>query len=78
MRIDGRRRFKYNGRKYQIMNLPKADMEGKKKYYIAFVVEGGFYKVAYNNICWNMEKFETIKEAQIYVRNWDFLLDTLY
>lgn len=78
MTINGKRNFKYNGKRYHIMNLPKQDQEGKKKYCISFVDDNGFIKLAYNNIGWALEKFETIKEAQRYVRDWDWILDTLY
>ena len=75
MTINGNRRFNFNGKRYFIQDLPKQDREYGKKYFITFDVNG-IWKTAYNNICWNIEKFATIKDAQRYVRNWDFLLDT--
>lgn len=75
MTINGNRRFNYNGKKYFIQDLPKQDRVDGKKYFITFE-QNGFFKVAYNNITWNIEKFRTIKEAQRYVRDLDFLLDT--
>lgn len=78
MTINGKRYFTYNGKKYYIANLPKQDRIEKKKYYVCFVTEDGFFKSAYNRFGWELEKFETIKQAQIYVRDWDFALDTLY
>ena len=55
----------------------KADRENGKKYAVAIVNENGFAKLAYNIFGWELEKFSTIKEAQRYVRDWDFALDTL-
>lgn len=75
MTINGKRNFNHNGKKYYIQNLPKADIIGNKKYNIA-IVENGIYRIAYNKLGWTMEKFETIKDAQRYVRDYDFLLET--
>ena len=77
MTINGNRRFNYNGRRYLIQDLPRQDRTGNNKYFITFEKDG-IFQTAYNNIVWNIEKFATIKDAQRYVRNWDFLLDTLY
>ena len=78
MTINGKRIFTYNGRKYNVQNLLKADKRNdKEKYYLQIEVNG-FWKTAYNNIGWGVEHFTTIKEAQRYVRDWDFILDTLY
>ena len=75
MTINGNRRFNYNGKRYFIQDLPKADRADGKKYFITCDVNG-IWRTAYNNITWNIEKFRTIKEAQRYVRDLDFLLDT--
>ena len=76
MTINGQRRFNHNGRRYLVQDLPKQDRRGKEKYFLTFEVNG-FWKTAYNNIGWNIEHFNTIKDAQRYVRDWDFILDTL-
>lgn len=76
MTINGNRRFNYNGKKYLIQDLPKQDRTDGKKYFITVDAGDGFFKIAYNVTGWTMEKFSTIKDAQRYVRNWDFLLDT--
>ena len=78
MTINGKRDFTYNGKKYHKTDLPKADRVDDKKYFISFVDANGIYKPAYCNIGWELEKFKTIKEAQRYVRDWDWTLDTLY
>lgn len=75
MTINGNRRFNYNGKRYLIQDLPKQDRTGNNKYYITLEVNG-IWKIAYNVTGWTLEKFATIKDAQRYVRNWDFLLDT--
>ena len=77
MTINGKRDFKYNGVRYRVQNLMKQDRKGKEKYYL-MMEKNGFLQPAYNNIGWELEHFTTIKEAQRYVRDWDFLLDTLY
>lgn len=76
MTINGKRDFTYNGKKYHIQDLPKQDRTDGMKYCICFVING-LYRLAYNNIGWNIEKFATIKDAQRYVRDWDFILDTM-
>ena len=76
MTINGKRNFKYNGKQYQVVDLMKADRENGKKYAVAIVNENGFARLAYNIFGWELEKFSTIKEAQRYVRDWDFALDT--
>ena len=78
MTIDGRRVFTYNGRKYMVQNLQQADKRNDKEKYYLTVECNGFWKTAYNNIGWDVEHFNTIKDAQRYVRDWDFILDTLY
>lgn len=74
MTINGKRDFTFNGKKYHVQDLPKQDRTEGKKYCICFVIKG-FYVLAYNKIGWNIEKFASIKDAQRYVRDYDFLLD---
>ena len=78
MTINGRRNFTYNGKKYRVMNLCKQDLEGNRKYFVSILQSNGFYSPAHNVAGWDLVKFETIKDAQRYVRDWDFMLDTLY
>lgn len=78
MRIDGRRNFKYNGKRYWVQNLPKQDKKADNEKYYLLVESEGFWKPAYNTCGWVLEHFTTIKEAQRFVRDWDFLIDTLY
>lgn len=59
-----------------VQNLPKQERKGKEKYYLT-VEKNGSLKPAYNNIGWELEHFETIKDAQRYVMDWDFILDEL-
>lgn len=77
MTINGKRNFTHNGKKYYIADLPQADRDKSEgdKYYIT-IVEDDRYRIAFNNIGWNVERFKTIKDAQRYVRDWDFLLAT--
>lgn len=78
MTINGRRSFTNNGRRYYVQNNPKY---GRKRetdnYYLTEVDESGAMKILYENIGWEIPKFETIKEAQRYVRDWDFMLETM-
>lgn len=78
MTINGRRNFTNNGRRYYVQNNPKY---GRKRendnYYLTEVDESGNTKILYENIGWEIPKFETIKEAQRYVCEWDFMLETL-
>lgn len=75
MTINGQRRFSFNGKKYFIQDLPKADVVDGRKYYIT-VYENGWWKIAYA-FGVDIQKFETIKDAQRYVRDWDFTLETM-
>lgn len=78
MTINGRRNFTYNGRKYHVENNPKyGRMRETDNYYLTEVDESGNTKILFENIGWDMPKFETIKEAQWYVREWDFMLETM-
>lgn len=79
-RIDGRREFCYNGRKFRVQNLCEADKKTPKEKYYLTVREkkDGYFSPAYNNTSWNLEHFETIKDAQRYVRDWDFMLETMW
>lgn len=78
MTINGRRNFTNNGRRYYVQNNPKY---GRKRetdnYYLTEADESGTMKILYENIGWEIPKFETIKEAQRYVRDCDFMLETL-
>lgn len=76
MTINGKRSFSYNGVKYYVQDLAGADRTDDNKYYVC-IVKDGWYNIAYNKLNWRMDKFKTIKEAQRYVRDFDFLLDTL-
>lgn len=78
MTINGRRNFTYNGRKYHVENNPKyGRMRETDNYYLTEVDEFGNTKILFENIGWDMPMFETIKEAQRYVRDWDFMLETM-
>lgn len=70
MIINGKRKFNYNGRRYLIQKDPKG-------YYITAETDNGTYGLLYNIYNWNIEYFKTIKDAQRYVRDWDFVLDFL-
>lgn len=74
MTINGKRDFTFNGKKYHVQDLPKQDRADGMKYCICFVIKG-FYVLAYNKLGWNIEKFASIKDAQRYVRDYDFFLD---
>lgn len=78
MTINGRRRFCFNGRKYYIANTLKADMKSEKdKYYICEVDQDGITQILYDSLGWEIRKFETVKEAQRFVRNWDWMLEKI-
>lgn len=77
MTINGKREFTYNGNKYRIQDACKADIVDGKKYFVTFL-KNGFYETAYNKLGYEIDFFKTIKDAQRYVRDNDFLLDTLY
>lgn len=72
--INGRRQFRYNGRKFYVTDLLKADRKDGLKYYVREVDADGMYHTLYNALGCVIEKFTTIKEAQRYVRDWDFLM----
>ena len=75
MTINGNRQFRYNGKRYLVQDLPKADVVDGRKYYIT-VFENGRWKIAYA-FGVDIQKFATIKDAQRYVRDWDFTLETI-
>ena len=78
MTINGRRNFTNNGRKYYVQNNQKKDRKNKNdKYYLMEVMPSGRMKILYERYGWEIPKFETIKEAQRYVRDWDFMLETM-
>ena len=72
--INGRRQFRYNGRKFYVTDLLKADRTDGRKYYVQEVGEDGRFHIMYNALGCEIEKFATIKDAQRFVRNWDFLM----
>lgn len=80
MTINGRRRFMSNtGRRYIVQNLMKQDRERYpgKNYYMLVAEKGSSrYKVCLGYTL-NMELFTTIKEAQRYVRDWEFTIQML-
>lgn len=78
MTINGKRTFKYNGRKYRIENMYKQDAKPGMKYFITAEDENGLWKSMYNTAGWNIEQFRTIKDAQRFVRAWDFMLESMY
>lgn len=73
MTINGNRRFNYNGKKYYVQN----SIDGKGKYFLCLIDERGFLQTLYNICGWEVEYFNTIKDAQRYVRDLDFTLDVL-
>lgn len=78
MTINGRRNFSFNGRKYYVQNNPKKGRANEKdNYYLMEVEESGKMEILYEKFGWAIPMFETIKEAQRYVRSWDFLLETM-
>lgn len=77
MTINGKRNFTYNGRKYRIADLYKQDAKPGMKYLITAWVDGQ-WKSMYNTAGWYLEQFKTIKDAQRYVRDWDFLLENMF
>lgn len=78
MTINGRRNFVYNGKKYYVQDNPKKGRQRETdNYYLMEVEESGTMEILYEKIGWEIPKFETIKEAQRYVRDWDFMLETM-
>lgn len=70
-----KRRFLYNGRRYMVQNRP--DKGPAEKYYLCVVLPGGVLAPLYNKFGWRLEYFKTIKEAQAYVKYWDFTLEAM-
>lgn len=48
-----------------------------KKYYLCEVLPSGVLVPLYNKFGWRLEYFKTIKEAQVYVKYWDFTLEAM-
>ena len=48
-----------------------------KKYYLCEGLPGGVLAPLYNKFGWRLESFKTIKEAQAYVKYWDFTLEAM-
>ena len=81
MTINGKRNFKFNGKKYQVMNMYEADRKNpeinkdpKNKYSLAVADENGIWRNCVSRYNLDGVFFKTIKEAQRYVRDWDFTL----
>lgn len=71
-----KRRFSYNGRRYMVQNRP--DKGPAEKYYLCEVLPSGVLAPLYNKFGWRLEYFKTIKEAQAYVKYWDFTLEAMW
>ena len=66
------RNFTYNGRKFRVSNLLKADMKDGNKYMLDEIREGGRTELMYNSVGWELLKFKTIKDARKWVRDWEW------
>lgn len=77
--INSGRYFTFNNRRYAVcdLNTNNGKDENGNKYYLQEILPGDKWRILYNNLCWEMVKFKTIKAARRYVRDWDFLLSPL-
>lgn len=80
MTINGRRTFRSKeNRRYRVVDLYKQDRvaDPDKRYYmLVSEPNSDHYKVCLSYSL-DMLKFETIKEAQRYVRDWEFAIQTM-
>lgn len=78
MTINGNRKFNFNGKSYYVQTNPKSNRESENdNYYLTLVTDSGMSLVLYNCCGWDVPKFKTIKEAQKYVVDWEFVLVTM-
>ncbi len=76
MTINGRRKFRSTtGKRYLVTDLYKQDMRDGYRYYMMVANNAGNYKICYSSML-EILKFRTIKEAQRYVRDWEFIIKT--
>ncbi len=61
---------------YYVQNASGRDRE-KGKYYLSRLAENGMYVFVANKLDWNGLFFDTIKDAQRFVRDWDCLIDVV-
>lgn len=75
MTINGRRNFTYKGRKFYVQDNPK---RGRKNdddnYFLSEEWENGMLYILYERYSYDIPKFKTIKDAQRYVRDYEFLI----
>lgn len=71
LRITSCRDFSYEGVRYHVSDLCKADAGPENyKYCLDIVDPDGSYSLAHDGITWQLLKFKTIKDARRWVRDW--------
>lgn len=76
-RTNSNRRFKFEGKTYYVGNITtKPTKKGELKYLLYEILPGDKWVLQYD-LCYELLKFKTIRDAQRYVRDWACTLRTL-